>query len=231
MRSYWKASQSPAYNYFLGIGLLVGYEGLIRLAPAGASVGRNLIDLWVQWVFHRVAPYHWVLSLGVVLLGLAYVYLIRRDRGTLYAWVFGLMLVESAVWAYGVWRFLPMLMQQVAAPAAQLSLPSETLHALALCMGAGFYEELFFRVLLVEGLIWVFTGLRYQKAHSGHIIASWIVSAGVFSALHFVHEPFSWYAFWYRGAFGLVMSGLYLVRGFGIAAWTHALYDVAVLWL
>jgi hypothetical protein len=25
---------------------------------------------------------------------------------------------------------------------------------------------------------------------------------------------------------GLLFSGLYLLRGFGIAAWSHALYDV-----
>jgi len=231
MLGYWKASQSPAYNFFLSIVLLIGYEGLIHAVPEASLSGRNLIDLWLQWVFSSIAPYHWVLSVAVVLMGLAYVYLIRQSREKLYAWVFGLMLVEGGLWAYGIWRFLPMLMQVVAAPQAQLSLPSESLHALALCMGAGFYEELFFRFLLVEGLIWIFTGLRYRKAGFIHIIASWIVSAIIFSALHFLNEPFSWYAFGYRGVFGLVMSGIYLLRGFGIAAWAHALYDVAVLWL
>ena len=29
--------------------------------------------------------------------------------------------------------------------------------------------------------------------------------------------------------FGLALNVLYLLRGFGIAAWTHALYDVMVL--
>jgi hypothetical protein len=28
---------------------------------------------------------------------------------------------------------------------------------------------------------------------------------------------------------GLAFSGLYLLRGFGIAAWTHALYDAFLL--
>lgn len=231
MLGYWKASPSPAYNYFLGVILLAGYEGLLWLAPQGASVGRNLIDLWLQWIFSRIAPYQWLLSVGVALLGLTYVYLIRRDRQRLYGWVFGLMLVESAVWAYATWWLLPLVMQSVLTPAAQLSVPVEALHALALCLGAGFYEELFFRVLLVEGLLWLSTGLRYHKATYLHVIVSWIVSAGIFSGLHFLNEPFSWYAFWYRGAFGMVMSGIYILRGFAIAAWAHALYDIAVLWL
>jgi len=231
MLGYWRASHSPAYNFFLSLFLVIGYEGLVRIAPEGSSSGRNLIDLWLQWVFSAIAPYQWILSVVVVLLGLAYVYLIRQNREKLYFWVFALMLVESVLWAYGIWRFLPILMQAVAAPPAQLGLPSDALHALALCLGAGFYEELFFRVLLVEGLIWIFTGLRYRKADFIHIIASWVVSAIIFSALHFLNEPFSWYAFGYRGIFGLVMSGVYLLRGFGIAAWAHALYDIAVLWL
>jgi len=29
----------------------------------------------------------------------------------------------------------------------------------------------------------------------------------------------------------MVMSGIYILRGFAIAAWAHALYDIAVLWL
>ncbi len=231
MLGYWKASHSPAYNFFLSLVLLIGYEGLIRIAPEGSSSGRNLIDLWLQWIFSAIAPYHWILSVSVVLIGLAYIYLVQQNREKLYLWVFGLMLIESVLWAYGIWRFLPMLMQAVAASQAQLSLPSESLHALALCLGAGFYEELFFRVLLVEGLIGIFTGLRYREAGFIHIVGSWIVSAIIFSALHFLNEPFSWYAFGYRGVFGLVMSGVYLLRGFGIAAWAHALYDVAVLWL
>ena len=36
-------------------------------------------------------------------------------------------------------------------------------------------------------------------------------------------------SFVFRTLAGLAFSGLYLTRGFGITAWTHALYDVAVL--
>ena len=35
-------------------------------------------------------------------------------------------------------------------------------------------------------------------------------------------------AFTFRAVAGLLLSGLYVARGFGIAAWTHALYDVAL---
>jgi hypothetical protein len=33
----------------------------------------------------------------------------------------------------------------------------------------------------------------------------------------------------FRAIAGVFFSGLYLLRGFGITAWTHALYDVLLL--
>ncbi len=97
-------------------------------------------------------------------------------------------------------------------------------------MGAGFYEELFFRVLLVEGLLLLFTGLRPKKATAFQYIAAWVISAVLFSLAHFMYEKPTLYAFYYRTLFGLMLSGLYILRGFGITAWAHALYDVFVLW-
>ena len=39
-------------------------------------------------------------------------------------------------------------------------------------------------------------------------------------------DTFTLPSFTFRAIAGLVFSALYLVRGFGIVAWTHALYDV-----
>ena len=36
-------------------------------------------------------------------------------------------------------------------------------------------------------------------------------------------------SFVFRALSGLAFSGLYLMRGFGITAWTHALYDAFLL--
>jgi hypothetical protein len=59
-----------------------------------------------------------------------------------------------------------------------------------------------------------------------------IVGALLFSAFHYVGglgEPLRLDSFVFRAIAGLAFSALYLTRGFGITAWTHALYDVAVL--
>ena len=59
-----------------------------------------------------------------------------------------------------------------------------------------------------------------------------VVSATVFSAAHYIGpygDPFQVESFVYRLIGGTVFSALYLTRGFGITAWTHALYDLLVL--
>lgn len=227
MRAYWKASLSPAYAFFLSLGLLVGYEGILWLT-GGTLSDRNLVDQWLTRLLSWAHPYQWVVSLAVVLLGLAYVYGIRKEKTELTEWVFFLMLMEAAAWALLLFKILPLLtihLQQV-----QLAwLSPDFWRGIAQCMGAGFYEELFFRVLLVEGLRLVFTGLRPRQATAFHILMIWGLSAAIFSAAHFLYETPTTYAFLYRWLFGLFMSGLYLLRGFGIAAWTHALYDIYVL--
>jgi uncharacterized membrane protein YjjP (DUF1212 family) len=102
---------------------------------------------------------------------------------------------------------------------------------LMLALGAGLYEELLFRVLLVGGLAaglqWMLGGKRWV---SGVIAA--VIGAVVFSAFHYIGEygdRLELMSFTYRAIAGLAFSALYLVRGFGITAWTHALYDVYVM--
>jgi hypothetical protein len=42
-------------------------------------------------------------------------------------------------------------------------------------------------------------------------------------------DPFAWFSFWYRTIAGLIFAGIYLGRGFAVAAYTHALYDIYIL--
>src|SRR2546430_5591291 len=65
-------------------------------------------------------------------------------------------------------------------------------------------------------------------------IAATVVGAGIFSAFHYLGpfgDRFQIYSFVFRMIAGLFFSALYLLRGFGITAWTHALYDVSLLLL
>jgi membrane protease YdiL (CAAX protease family) len=99
-----------------------------------------------------------------------------------------------------------------------------------LSAGAGFYEELFFRAILLGSIYYVARRGAGLKPFVAGIIAL-VASGGIFSTAHFLNpgEDPDLGAFLYRLTAGMLLGLIYLSRGLGIAAWTHALYDVYVL--
>jgi len=100
---------------------------------------------------------------------------------------------------------------------------------LVVSLGAGIYEELVFRVLLVSGIAGAGLALGWRRP----VALAWaiVLSALIFSAFHYIGplgDAFTLPSFTFRAIAGLLLSGLYAGRGFGIAAWTHALYDVGL---
>jgi hypothetical protein len=97
-------------------------------------------------------------------------------------------------------------------------------------LGAGLYEELLFRVLVVGALAALARRSWGWAPWAAGALAA-VVGALIFSAFHYIGpygDPLTLGSFTFRAIAGLVFSGLYLVRGFGIAAWSHALYDVVL---
>jgi hypothetical protein len=103
-------------------------------------------------------------------------------------------------------------------------------------VGAGIYEELVFRLILICVLMFVFQDL-FALSHINAIVVSVLLSALLFSAHHhfiFVDgrwqtgDSFSPVKFLFRTTAGVYFAVLYAIRGFGITAGTHALYDIMV---
>lgn len=101
-------------------------------------------------------------------------------------------------------------------------------------MGAGIYEELVFRLILICVLMILFQDL-IRLSHNSSIILSILISAALFSAHHHINflngqinqaEVFRWTVFAFRTIAGIYFAGLFAMRGFGIAAGTHAFYDI-----
>lgn len=101
-------------------------------------------------------------------------------------------------------------------------------------IGAGIYEELVFRLILICILMLLLQdilGLTRQNA----IVLSILISAALFSAHHHIvlldgrlglGAPFGWTEFGFRTAAGIYFAVLFAFRGFGITAGTHAFYDI-----
>jgi hypothetical protein len=96
--------------------------------------------------------------------------------------------------------------------------------------GAGVYEELVFRVLLLGLLMLVFTKL-FHLEHAYAAVWSVMLGAVIFSAFHHIGaqaERFTLGPFAQRTFAGLYFSAIYFNRSFGVAAASHALYDILV---
>ena len=100
-------------------------------------------------------------------------------------------------------------------------------------IGAGIYEELVFRLILICALMMLFQDLlRLDQKNS--IVLSVLISAALFSAYHYIDfrtgeldgDPFELTSFAFRTMAGIYFAVLFAVRGFGITAGTHAFYDI-----
>jgi hypothetical protein len=245
LASYWAATRAPRYSLIFALPLFLLYEGLAAAlagSPGAASV-RNAADVALKTPFFLFSGARGSLAFFATVIAVC-IFLVARDltrsRDRLRPRLFALMLGESAVLALLLGIVVGTLTQRLLGALAALAAqgagatPLESLGLstrLMLALGAGLYEELLFRVLLVGGLAAGLRALLGNRSLAAGIIAA-CVGALVFSAFHYVGQygdPFELGSFTYRAIAGLAFSGLYLTRGFGITAWTHALYDVYVM--
>lgn len=239
--TYFSLSRSPRYSVLFALPLLLAYEALAAiLAQPGHDQLRNGADVMLRTAFTAVAGAQGptIFMAAVILLGVFFVVRdLRASKGGLRPAVFGGMLLESVALA-GVFglviglataKLLASLHTLMIGQGAIQSMGWQT--RLMLSLGAGLYEELFFRVLLVSGLAAVGRTLIGFGPRASAIFAV-IVGAIVFSAFHYIGpfgDPFELQSFTFRMLSGLAFSGLYVLRGFGVTAWTHALYDTFLL--
>lgn len=239
MRDYLRITRSLSYSLPLAIPLFLLYElGAAYLNRTERVALRNGADVLLKSLL-AAGGIRSMMAFTALLVAIAVVLIWVERRRQRIPWrpgLFPLMLLESAAYAmlFGVVvgtvtaRLLEFTHLRLAAGAGGVAGLS-TREAVVLSLGAGIYEELVFRVLLVGGLWGVFRSSGVGRTRSGVFAAT--LAALLFSAFHYVGtygDPWSFSSFLFRFLAGLAFSVLFLLRGFGITAWTHALYDVAL---
>jgi hypothetical protein len=239
LRTYWRQSRAHRYSLLFALPLLVAYETLAAVLGHGESQAiRNGADVLLKSVFISILGEHGPLVFGAILIA-ASVWLVVRDMrphgSRLSPRVFAGMTVESIALALMFGIVVSTITSRVLAPfAAIVQTPMQELGwwtQLMVSLGAGLYEELLFRVLLVGAIAAAGTNLLgWRPATAGMVAVG--VGAIVFSAFHYVGpfgDPLDAGSFTFRLIAGIFFSALFVTRGFGITAWTHALYDVFLL--
>lgn len=144
------------------------------------------------------------------------------------------MALESAIWA------LPLLVLALIFGHGRAAMQAEGVTSLAslswqekltLSIGAGIYEELLFRLIMLVVLHFVFVDVLRLSHGVGNTIAA-VISAVAFAIYHPITLSGGGVDLhllgFYVGA-GLYFAGLFLMRGFGIVVGAHAVYDVIAL--
>jgi hypothetical protein len=239
MPRYFQLTRKHSYALLFALPLLVLYE-VGAAFIAGPTKGlRNGADVLLRTLLATGGIHSTLAFTAILVVGAAI--LIARERrreqvplkagvfagmmveSVLYALVFGTVVASMTGWVLGGWRL-------AADPAGGSVDHLSAADGLVLSLGAGFYEELLFRVLLVGGLLAVFKSSGVGKT-AGRIWAA-VLAALLFSAFHYIGPyayPLELGSFTFRFLSGLALNALFITRGFGITAWTHALYDVYVL--
>jgi len=233
---YWSQSRRPLASLLLAGPMLVIYEaGVICLGP---SAPRNGADAWLRNClsllgFREQLDYFLlpVLTVGILLGG----HYVSRQPWRVSRRVLAGMTIESlvlslALWlSWGLYRFVMRAVAHTVGLDINGRAMASWLGTVNSYFGAGIYEELLFRMILLNLGVGLLVWLGAERRAS--VIGGIVLSSIVFSAAHYVGPSpyaFDWLTFCFRFLAGAFFAVLYLYRGFGIAAGTHALYDVLV---
>jgi len=249
--SYLDRTSRPIYALGYLAFFIVLYEiGTILISPAQLSEAlvqpriRVVAFVWVQNLLEYLGfseRLMWLLPPLVVVVILVTLQITSRTRWAVSAKDFLPMTIECVFLAVPL-VVLSMVVNRPAAAATALQVSdvgsggagAELLVNIVTGIGAGIYEELVFRLILICLLMLLFQDLLGLN-RTRSVVFSVLISAALFSAHHHIFfvnggfgvgEVFTVARFMFRTLAGIYFAILFAIRGFGIAAGTHAFYNI-----
>lgn len=237
---YWTHSRQPLSSLVFVAPMLLAYEaGLLSL---GSTAMRSGADVWLRRFLECIGlSQYYLLPLATCSVLLAWHHVQHQQWDIRWPVVYG-MWIESIVVGAGLLLLAYASHDLVGAvwqpPSAFVTAEETAYGRWAAYLGAGIYEELLFRLMLIPVL---FGCCRMAGVSPGWSTVGAVIAASmVFAAAHYqlgitigsfhfgttVGEPFEWTSFLFRMLAGGLFSILFVYRGFGVAAGAHALYDI-----
>jgi len=234
-----RGTQSGRTNLLTSVVLvipLVVFYGVGVLFSAGAINGA---DFLTQSLLMLLGTRGYLIFQGLLVLGFVGLVLHLRRSQRFELNQFFPVVFESGIYALTMGTLIIFVMVDLLGIDPRLAAGVDPLEGkgvfdrMVMAVGAGVYEELAFRLLLLNGLVLLcekVLDLRPGLALALSIIGSSLLFAGA----HHVGprgEPLRVGVFTYRAMAGLIFALLYQYRSFAIAVYTHAIYDVYVFLL
>ncbi|MCA9246023.1 MAG: CPBP family intramembrane metalloprotease [Planctomycetales bacterium] len=234
---YWRQSRRPLTSLVFVLPLLLVYEG--GVLALGPSAVRNGADVWLRHLLNLSGfGEYFLLPLLTVAALLAWHHL-THEPWKISLPVLYVMLLESI--CFGLLLLVIAQFQARALAMAGSGSPSfavlslgevigNWLGRLVTYFGAGIYEEVMFRLLLLPLLYGAAKVAGVAQKRDRAVIAV-LLSSLAFSAAHYLGpagEAFDLFSFCFRFSAGAFFAVVFVLRGFGIAAGAHAAYDIFV---
>ena len=186
MNSYWQSTRSPLYSFLFAIPLFLFYEvGIFLTTTNDMFVLRNGADALMRQILSSlgVSGLYWMG--GLFFIGFIVAFILQRKywaETKIHGDYLLLMMGESLVWAILIYYFMSNVSLLLMNPTGSLLIQRATL-----AIGAGIYEEFFFRVLLIAGIS-ALLGFIFQWSEKMKNWMAMVIAAGIFSSFHFIGD-------------------------------------------
>ncbi|MBF0276174.1 MAG: CPBP family intramembrane metalloprotease [SAR324 cluster bacterium] len=225
-KGYFRESHNPYYSIVAALPLLVIYEVLLAITQSGYWQTRNAADVWLRNIltmFNLTSQQMFFVMMTILMVLIPFAHV---KYGALKWKFFAFVLIESLVYSV----LFGMVIRLILSPIFMADpMSGGLLQNIALSIGAGLFEEFMFRVVLLNVLFFVLK--PFLKSIPLSALIAILTASFIFSASHYVgslSDPFGLYSFLFRWIAGLMFTAIYFLRGFAVAAYTHAFYDIWV---
>ncbi len=238
---YWSDARTPLSSLLFLIPWIVVYEfGVFVMGQDQPDVVRNGADFWMRSALSQLG-FGNIFSLPTIVVTMLLAsHIIRKNPWQVHFETQLGMLAESVLLAIGlvaVGQCHDIVFRHVAvgsvsvengASTAMLNSIGPVTRAVTF-IGAGVYEEVMFRLLLVPAAFLVFRMFEFPAKWAAVMAA--VSTSFLFAIAHHIGpsaEALNLFAFSFRAAAGLFFASVFLLRGFGITVGCHTAYDLLV---
>ncbi|NQV49421.1 MAG: CPBP family intramembrane metalloprotease [Candidatus Marinimicrobia bacterium] len=228
VRQYLSSSKTIHYSLVMTLPVLVIYEiGILVLFRNSFFEMRNTGEILLRNLFeslHLTNAY----AVSGILLGCFIAvmwrgYSIEKRPGIRANYII-YMLLESIFWA----SILFMAMQLFSHMSLQIISLEDKISNMNLALGAGIFEELIFRLVLISAILVILDrGLALDPVFA--VPVSIVLAACVFAAFHLFMEVYYFPVFAQRVFGGTILGTLFYFRGYGISVYAHIIYNILIL--
>lgn len=232
VKRYLHDSRDLFTSMVLVLPLFLMYQvGVIWLGGVRNGVDFMTSAMWAA--SGESAGVYMLINLALLLVFGGFTYFLR-ERGTFRPQIWPAVIAESTIYAMLFGGAVIKLMTTLGLGgllAAGGGQAQGIFGSFILSLGAGLYEEITFRLIGMGGLFWGLTRLTPLPRWANAAIAV-VVSSLIFSAIHHIGalgDPFTLGTFTFRFFAGVLLALIFYLRGFAVAVYTHAIYDIIVM--